>query len=138
MNDQKLQEIIDKINAKAPLGIKDIAISVAFVTALGVAYGVSAYQSYQTEGELLRKEAEMVQEDDDIVIPSTNPQTIGVETNMSASDNNESIPYYTEIIDPVAYAAPEGPVQYVVPDGYELKTITDENGIEKVVGEKTR
>ncbi len=147
---KKIQEIIDKIQQKSPVDVKDVAISAAFIAALiAFVMGKKVYDSH-TEPPIVPETTISVGEDgvaqivDTPIEPVTpvnptnvNTGTIEVRESIEVGDDGvaHTVRIYTEVIDAVPYTnAATGEINYVVPSGYTLKTLTDENGNERVVG----
>ena len=108
---KKINEIIDRINKKIPLDVKDLVVAVGFIATLLVAYaGSNLHSEYEERNTDLRN-------------------VIQIESAIEVGEDGiaHTVNYYTETIDPIVYTdETTGETCYAAPAGYVLKY--NENG----------
>lgn len=131
----KIQEIIDKVNKKVPVDIKDFILYASLIAGLVAAYNINSYVNNQPEQPVQETVADNT---DDIMIPTNGSQIVAVQNVIDADENGAHlVEYYTERIEAHAHTEADGSVTYFVPAGYTLKYTTDENGNLVAYGERT-
>ena len=105
MGNNKIQEIITKINKKIPFDVSDLSIAIGFIAVLIATYA----------GNKLHK--------DYVELVNNDPQIIKEETSIEVGDDGmaHTVTVYTEAVDPITYTDEiTGETCYAVPDGYGL------------------